>query len=168
MSSYGGVQGSIFHRFLNSKRLHLLRAPFLRQNKLFLAMRETRRTWSNLRERSSSTKFFLQSLTRARVREKQEDPPHLERSVFKICILHLQSRTERTPKAKIKSCPFWILMIETSFTLFLLKKTTQKIAIFGKTFFQKKSMNSYFFSWGTPRSRPDLAYLTEICEENAF
>ena len=132
-------------------------------------MRETRRTQSNPRERSSSTKIFLQSLTRARVREKQEDPPHLERSVLKIGTLHLGSRTERTPKAKIKSCPFCIFMIETSFTLFFLKKTTQKIAIFGDIFFSKKRWILTFSLRGDVdlaqilRIRPKIAWKKQKC-----
>ena len=35
-----------------------------------------------------------------------------------------------------------------------------------REFFKKKSMNSYFFAWGNPSSRPDLAPSTEIGREN--
>ena len=143
-----GYRSQLYEQLGNRPRQH-----FSQKNKLYTIptsnlaracknkkKREARRTrWikSSPRERSSSTKIFLQSLTRARVREKQEDPPHLERSVLKIGTLHLGSRTERTPKAKIKSCPFSIFMIDTSFTLFFLRKTTQKIAIFEKKKFAK-------------------------------
>ena len=51
------------------------------------------------------------------------------------------------------------------FYIVFLKENDLKNRDFREKKFCKKSMNSYFFSWGNPRSRPGLAYPTENCME---
>ena len=74
---------------------------------------------------------------------------------------------KKSPKFKIDPSRFRLAMKKIRFLLFLLRKTSEKIAIFEKNTFCKKSMKSYFFSSGGPRSRPDLAYSTEYCIKKA-
>ena len=53
-------------------------------------------------------------------------------------------------KQNWNSCPFSIFMIKTSFTLFFLKKTTQKSRFSRKIFFQKIDEFFFFFLLGGP------------------
>ena len=53
------------------------------------------------------------------------------------------------------------------FPIVFLKENDSKNRDFREKRNCKKSMNSYFFSWGNPRSRPGLAYPTENCMEKA-
>ena len=61
----------------------------------------------------------------------------------------------------------WKRTNRNQFPIVFLKENDSKNRDFREKIFFKKSMNSYFFSSGGPRSRPDLALSTENCIEKA-
>ena len=61
----------------------------------------------------------------------------------------------------------WKRTNRNQFPIVFLKENDSTNRDFREKFFFKKSMNSYFFSSGGPRSRPDLALSTENCREKA-
>ena len=125
------------------------------------------------RPRAPNTRIdniILESLTLEEKREERKAKLHAEfqfRGPRKADSYPVSSPVFRTILVFLQVL-IWRRTNHHPLPIVFIKENDSKNRDFREKKFCKGSMNSYFFSWGNPRSRPDLVYLTEMIKKMRF